>query len=86
MLAAMIVWCGSAAAAPLVTNTNACRRVVSVATLSLAGHAGANKIRFQGRISRSAKLKPGRYTVVISAIDSFGQRSATKTLSFVVLR
>jgi hypothetical protein len=62
-----------------------CRRTVVVATVSEPGQAGLNKIRFQGRLKGGVTLKPGRYTVVITAVSAAGRKSAPKTLSFTVL-
>jgi len=55
-------------------------------TLTFAGHSGTNKVAFQGRISPKEKLKPGRYTLAITATDSAGMRSAPKSLSFTIVR
>jgi streptogramin lyase len=65
---------------------HACKRTVTAARLSFAGHAGINKVAFQGRISRSKKLAPGRYTLVITATNSAGQKSAPQTLTFTIVR
>jgi hypothetical protein len=45
---------------------------------------GANLVAFTGRTAK-AKLKPGRYTLVLSASDAAGNRSRPITLSFSVL-
>jgi DNA-binding beta-propeller fold protein YncE len=63
-----------------------CTRTVTAGLLSLAGHAGTNKVVFQGRISRSQKLKPGRYTLVITATNAAGARSAPASLSFTIVK
>jgi hypothetical protein len=55
-------------------------------TLTFSGHSGTNKVVFQGRISAAKKLKPGRYTLVITATNSAGLRSAPKSLSFTIVR
>jgi uncharacterized repeat protein (TIGR01451 family) len=55
-------------------------------TVTINGRAGLNRVRFQGRLSRSTKLKPGRYTVTITATDSAGNRSAPKTTGFTIVR
>jgi hypothetical protein len=55
-------------------------------TLTFPSHAGTNKVRFQGRLSRTKKLKPGRYTVTITATDSAGNLSAPKSTSFTIVR
>jgi DNA-binding beta-propeller fold protein YncE len=71
------------------TNKNrhraSCRRTVTAGTLSFAGHSGTNKVVFQGRISRSRKLKPGRYTLVMTATNFAGARSAPVSLSFTIV-
>jgi hypothetical protein len=63
-----------------------CRRTVTVGTLSFTGHAGVNRVRFQGRISRRKKLRPGRYTLVITATSATGQRSVPHSLTFTVVK
>ena len=54
-------------------------------TLTFNAHAGTNRVRFQGRLSRSKKLKPGRYTLTITATDSAGNRSNAKATSFTIV-
>lgn len=58
-----------------------CKRTVTAGTLFFTGHTGTNRVVFQGRISRSKKLKPGRYTAVVTAAAS-GERSGPKKLPF----
>jgi hypothetical protein len=55
-------------------------------TLSFTGHSATNTVAFAGRISRSDKLKPGRYELVIIATNSAGVRSAPKSLSFTIVK
>ncbi|HEV7460052.1 MAG TPA: hypothetical protein VGN78_05925 [Solirubrobacteraceae bacterium] len=43
-------------------------------------------MRFQGRITRRKKLKPGRYTLVITATNSAGQRSLPRSLTFTIAK
>lgn len=62
-----------------------CKRAVIRGTLSFTGHTGPNKLSFQGHISRRQKLKPGRYTVTLTATSAKGQ-SAPKTLSFTIVK
>lgn len=66
-------------------HLHACKRTVTQGTLSLAGHSGANKVSFQGRLSRSQKLQPGRYTLLITATNSAGS-SRTQPLSFTIVK
>jgi hypothetical protein len=70
------------------TNRHApgCKRTVIMGTLSLTGHSATNKVSFQGRISRSKKLKPGRYTLLITATNSAGAHSASTSLGFTIVK
>jgi Bacterial Ig domain/WD40-like Beta Propeller Repeat len=53
-----------------------CTRFVGTGSLSgLNGKQGRNRVRFQGRLNRRKKLKPGRYRVVARARDAAGNRS-----------
>ncbi|HUH80502.1 MAG TPA: fibronectin type III domain-containing protein [Solirubrobacteraceae bacterium] len=67
-------------------SKHACKRTVTRGTLSFTGHAGKNKVSFQGRISHASRLKPGSYTLVITATNVAGQHSATTRLSFAVVQ
>ena len=62
----------------------ACTRTVTVGALSFAAGAGSHKVRFQGRTSKHNKLKPGRYTLIITATNTAGQR-ATARLTFTIV-
>lgn len=61
-----------------------CSRTVTAATLVVAAHAGANSLRFQGHLSGSKKLKPGIYTVVVTATGPGGKSSAPQRLTFTI--
>ncbi len=61
-----------------------CGRTMTAGKLSFAGHDGANKVSFQGRISRSRELKPGDYTLAITAINTERTRSASESLRFTI--
>ncbi|HEY7630953.1 MAG TPA: beta-propeller fold lactonase family protein [Thermoleophilaceae bacterium] len=63
-----------------------CKRTVTAGALSFNGHLGVNSVRFQGRISRHKRLKPGRYTLVVTATDSGGARSARRSVSFTIVK
>jgi N-acetylneuraminic acid mutarotase len=63
-----------------------CERTVAAGVLSFIGHTGTNKVAFQGRISRSNKLKQGRYTLLITATNPNGARSTSKSLSFTIVK
>ncbi len=53
-----------------------CTRAIVAGTVILTGHRGTNHIRFQGRLSRTRKLRLGRYALTITATDA-NQRSTT---------
>jgi hypothetical protein len=55
--------------------------------LSFTGHAGANRVMFQGRIAASLTLPLGRYTLVMTATTtSAGRRSQPKPLTFTIVK
>jgi hypothetical protein len=56
-----------------------------VASRTIEAHAGTNRLRFRGRLSRRRSLKPGRYTLTITALDRAGEKSRPRSLSFTVL-
>ena len=62
-----------------------CKRTVARGPLSFARHAGMNKVSFQGRISHAARLRPGRYTLVITATNVAGKHSAAIRLNFAAV-
>ncbi|MGD0455151.1 MAG: hypothetical protein ABSB69_16300, partial [Solirubrobacteraceae bacterium] len=63
-----------------------CKRTVTRGALSFTGHAGTNKVFFEGRISHSVKLRPGTYTLVIAATNAAGQRSPSRQLTFTIVK
>jgi hypothetical protein len=67
-------------------HKRSCRRTVTRGALSFAAHVGANKLAFQGRITRSKKLPLGRYTLLITASNTAGQRSRAQALRFTIVR
>jgi hypothetical protein len=62
------------------------RRGHKAGTLTRAGHAGANHVRFAGRLSAKKRLAPGRYTVRITATNSAGRRSSSRRLKFRIAK
>lgn len=62
-----------------------CTRYVRVTTLNATGTAGANRVRFSGRV-RGRALPPGRYRAVVQASDAAGNRSRAHRVSFTVTR
>jgi hypothetical protein len=70
---------------PANRHKRSCKRTVTRGTLILSGHAGINKVSFQGQISRSRKLKPGSYTVHITATTAAGH-SQSRTLNFTIVK
>jgi Calx-beta domain-containing protein len=64
----------------------ACRRIVAQGTLAIAGHAGINRISFQGRLASGTTLKPARYTLVVAATNAAGQHSPPSALTFTIVK
>jgi len=62
-----------------------CRRTSTAGVLTFGGHAGVNRVAFEGRLSRARKLRPGRYDLLVTATDSAGQTSAPRKLSFTIV-
>jgi hypothetical protein len=65
---------------------HACERTVTRGALSFTAHTGTNKVSFQGRISHSLKLRPGTYALLITAVNSLGERSVPKQLTFTIVK
>jgi N-acetylneuraminic acid mutarotase len=65
---------------------HSCRRTVTRGIMIFTGHAGTNKVSFQGRISGSKRLQPGTYTLIVTATNFAGQRSSPKQLPFTIVR
>ena len=63
-----------------------CTRTVDAGTLRLSAHPGAHKLHFDGRVSRTRKLKPGRYALTIVATNSTGHHSNPRTLNFTIVQ
>ena len=63
-----------------------CKRTALRGRLSLAAHAGKNKLRFLGRITKSNELKPGRYSLRITASNPARQRSKQQMLTFTIVK
>lgn len=63
-----------------------CTRTVSAGQFTFKGKSGANSVVFQGRLSSSRRLAPGRYVAIASATGSNGQTSTSQQLSFTVLK
>ncbi|HEY7485463.1 MAG TPA: hypothetical protein VH912_13450, partial [Streptosporangiaceae bacterium] len=61
-----------------------CTRKVKAGAFVLSARAGRRKVRFQGRISARKRLRPGRYTLTVTATDSQGRKSAPRSLKFTI--
>lgn len=62
-----------------------CKRTLTRGALALTGHAGANKVSLQGRVSPTRKLSSGAYVLLITASNA-GGHSQTRTLSFTIVK
>lgn len=54
-------------------------------TVTLTGKAGKNSVKFAGKLSGGGKLKPGSYTVTITAKGADGKSSTPISLKFMVV-
>jgi hypothetical protein len=63
-----------------------CKRTLSAGVLSVNGKQGANSVVFQGKLTKRKKLKPGKYTLVITATSSDGLASKPVKLKFTIVR
>ncbi len=66
-------------------HDRSCKLSKSEGTISLTGHAGTDKVSFQGRISKHKKLGPGTYTLTITASNSSG-KSRGRSVTFTIAR
>jgi hypothetical protein len=55
-------------------------------TLTRTARAGASKVRFKGRVSARKRLRPGRYSLRITATTAAGERVVSRTLKFTIVR
>lgn len=62
-----------------------CSRTIVAGTLPFTGHTGANTVRFDGRISRTRKLRPGTYLLIMTATSPTG-KTATARLTFTIVK
>jgi hypothetical protein len=62
-----------------------CKRTLPVGSFAVAGHAGVDEVRFQGRLSGSKTLKPGSYLVGLAAREGHGTKVFSRSLSFTII-
>jgi hypothetical protein len=63
----------------------ACQRTVKAGSLTLLAPAGSDRVRFEGRLSATRKLEPGRYTLAMTALASSGLSSTRRSLTFTIV-
>ena len=63
----------------------ACTRGQWRGAVSFFAHSGVNRLAFQGRVSRSRRLTPGAYTLLITATNAARQHAGPKRLSFTIV-
>jgi hypothetical protein len=72
------------------TNANRkgppCVLTLNQGALHLSANRGRRHLSFQGRISRSVRLPPGRYRLVVTARNAAGQTAAAKKIDFTILK
>ena len=62
-----------------------CTRYVAAGSLGFQARAAANKVKFQGRVSRTKTLVPGSYRVVVSARDAAGNLASKVGPTFTIV-
>jgi len=62
-----------------------CTRYLSKGSLKRTLRAGARRVKFQGRLSRTKRLALGRYRLTISAVDKAGKKSRNRTAFFTIV-
>ena len=67
-------------------RNRACTRIFAAGSLAFDGHAGSNRVSFQGRLTRAKRLALGHYSVSIIATDALRQRSKPQQLMFLIVR
>jgi hypothetical protein len=70
---------------PRSRNRPRCTRHVTAGRYAFDGRSGLNRLRFQGRLTRSKRLPLGGYRLVVRASDA-GGTSAPKTARFRIVR
>jgi hypothetical protein len=63
-----------------------CVRSVREGTLSFRAHAGANRINFDGRLSRRSRLSLGSQTLTLTAVNAAGRPSPAASIRFTIVR
>jgi PKD repeat protein len=66
-------------------RAHACTRLFSVGALTHAAHAGANTVRFQGRLTANTRLPLGRYRATFTATSPSSHASAPVSLTFTIV-
>jgi DNA-binding beta-propeller fold protein YncE len=67
-------------------HKRACTLTIARGTIAVNGSAGANQLRFYGRVTPRTRLTPGRYAVAITATDTASHRSRPSLLRFTIAR
>lgn len=63
-----------------------CTLALRRGAFAFSGHAGANRVVFQGRVSSKLTLAPGTYTVTLTVINSAHQQGTPKRLVFTIVK
>ena len=53
--------------------------------MTIAGHRGANRLKFKGQLGRHKRLPLGSYVLTITAVNRSGQSSSARKLRFTIL-
>jgi hypothetical protein len=70
----------------LVFQRRSGKKFKTAGKLIVAGHTGKNTVLFAGRLTKKKKLKPGRYRLVLVAIDSTKHKSKPLKRQFKLVK
>lgn len=70
----------------LVFTQSASKHTTTAGSIKLSANKGRDELHFTGRLSSKEELKPGGYKVTITAASAKRERSASRPLSFTIVK
>ena len=75
-----------AAKVTLVFTESASKHTTKAGSIGLSAHKDRDEVHFTGRLSAKEELKAGAYKVTITAVNAKRERSASRSLSFTIVK
>jgi hypothetical protein len=75
-----------AAKVTLAFTQSASKHTTTAGSIKLSAHKGRDELHFTGTLSSKEELKPGGYKVTITAVNAKRERSASRSLSFTIVK